>query len=334
MKHVNQIIRQTHLNKRPNDTNETHKRFTDERENLIPRATILEYEMLRMIKIPNLPILLHEMIVDEPDFSAIPNKITSKVHHYREFNDGITIRFRTTCTKWSQAFLIRTWKESENAEKQKPQRLRSIATHVTPTPYPCHSFHAFSLCHDGKDSRFAKARRPSPDHLPSNPANYDIYRDPVVRHLPLPLALQVPRIVLLPSLDRDVSSANSCYAGSITDRGKRELRNAESRLPKILPNLGKGGFCPLVQDRRPDADRTKVGPRPVRPIFWDRRSWFGPVDRPLVGLWTSLCASKMRSSYGTIDLTKREELIGYIMCDPGKEKKKTFCHKIEVMNRF
>ena len=100
----------------------------------------------------------------------------------------------------------------------------------------------------------------------------------VVHHLPLPLALQVPRIVLLPSPDRDVSSADSCYAGSVTDRSKREPRNAESKLPKILPNLGKGGFCPSVQDRRPDADRTKVGPRPVRSIFWDRRSRFGPVD--------------------------------------------------------
>ena len=50
----------------------------------------------------------------------------------------------------------------------------------------------------------------------------------------------------------------------------------------------KVGFRPSVQDRRPAADRTEFGPRPVRSIFWDRRSRFGPVDRPSVGRWTSL----------------------------------------------
>ena len=48
------------------------------------------------------------------------------------------------------------------------------------------------------------------------------------------------------------------------------------------------GFRPSVQDRRPEADRTELGPRLVWPILWDRRSRFGPLDRPSVGLWTSL----------------------------------------------
>ena len=43
-----------------------------------------------------------------------------------------------------------------------------------------------------------------------------------------------------------------------------------------------------VQDRRLEEDRTEVGPRPVRPILWDRRSRFGLVDRPSVDLWPSL----------------------------------------------
>ena len=54
----------------------------------------------------------------------------------------------------------------------------------------------------------------------------------------------------------------------------------------------KGEFRPSVQDRRPEADRSEFGPRPVRPIFWDRRSRFGPVDRPSVGLWTSLISRR------------------------------------------
>ena len=43
-----------------------------------------------------------------------------------------------------------------------------------------------------------------------------------------------------------------------------------------------------VQDQRENEDRTKAGPRPVQPIFWDRRSRFGPIDRKKVGLWPSL----------------------------------------------
>ena len=48
----------------------------------------------------------------------------------------------------------------------------------------------------------------------------------------------------------------------------------------VNQNLGsvKVGICPSVQDRRADADRTEFGPRPVRSIFWDRRSRFGPID--------------------------------------------------------
>ena len=105
--------------------------------------------------------------------------------------------------------------------------------------------------------------------------------------------------------------------GSFPDRIQRELRQAAS-LPRHVvlrrgedaiirgrhsrplvflslqwPPLGKVGFRPSVQDRRRDADRTEVGPRPVRPIFWDRRSRFGPVDRPSIGLWTSLIMCKI-----------------------------------------
>ena len=43
-----------------------------------------------------------------------------------------------------------------------------------------------------------------------------------------------------------------------------------------------------VPDRRENQDRTEIGPRPVGPILWDRRSRFGPVDRQTVGLWPSL----------------------------------------------
>ena len=43
-----------------------------------------------------------------------------------------------------------------------------------------------------------------------------------------------------------------------------------------------------VSDRRENEDRTEAGPRPVQPIFWDRQSRFGPVDRQSVGLWPSL----------------------------------------------
>ena len=44
----------------------------------------------------------------------------------------------------------------------------------------------------------------------------------------------------------------------------------------------------LVQDRRENEDQTEAGLRPVQPIFWDRRSRFGPVDQQSVGLWPSL----------------------------------------------
>ena len=77
-------------------------------------------------------------------------------------------------------------------------------------------------------------------------------------------------------------------------RCRKSLNAASLRLGKAKPRkLGFldawiFGFWPSVQDQRPDPDRTEFGPRPVRSIFWDRRSRFGPVDRPLVGLWTSL----------------------------------------------
>ena len=34
-----------------------------------------------------------------------------------------------------------------------------------------------------------------------------------------------------------------------------------------------------VQDRRENEDQTEAEPRLVQPIFWDRRSQFGSVDR-------------------------------------------------------
>ena len=66
------------------------------------------------------------------------------------------------------------------------------------------------------------------------------------------------------------------------------LKSGRIRVLKFDALICSGGFRPSVQDRRPDADRTEVGPRPVRPIFWDRWSRFGLVDRPSVGLSTSL----------------------------------------------
>ena len=39
--------------------------------------------------------------------------------------------------------------------------------------------------------------------------------------------------------------------------------------------VGKGGFRYSVQDRRPEEDRTEVGPRPVQLILCDQRSRFG-----------------------------------------------------------
>ena len=71
-------------------------------------------------------------------------------------------------------------------------------------------------------------------------------------------------------------------------KAKAELRIWEFFELWIYGQRVKVGFCPSVQDQRPDADQTEFGPRPVRSIFWDRRSRFGPVDRPSVGLWTSL----------------------------------------------
>ena len=38
---------------------------------------------------------------------------------------------------------------------------------------------------------------------------------------------------------------------------------------RIYGQRVKVGFCPSVQDRRPEADRTEFGLRPVRSIFWD-----------------------------------------------------------------
>ena len=61
-----------------------------------------------------------------------------------------------------------------------------------------------------------------------------------------------------------------------------------------------------VLDRRENEDRTEAGPRPVQPIFWDRRSRFGPVDRQSVGLWPSLhTMMNMDSKY---DIMHRNEM--------------------------
>ena len=73
----------------------------------------------------------------------------------------------------------------------------------------------------------------------------------------------------------------------------------------------------MVQDRRPEADWTEVGPRLVRPIFWDRRSRFGPIDRPSVGLWTSLreresarASERMNRRMRTRERTREKEQFG------------------------
>ena len=71
-------------------------------------------------------------------------------------------------------------------------------------------------------------------------------------------------------------------------KAKAEVRIWEFLELWIYSQRIKVRFFPLVQDQRPDADRTEFGPRPVRSIFWDRRSRFGLVDQPSFGRWTSL----------------------------------------------
>ena len=68
------------------------------------------------------------------------------------------------------------------------------------------------------------------------------------------------------------------------------MRDARMRREKTL-------ILSSVQGRRAEEDRTELGPRPFRPILWDRRSRFSPVDRHSVGLCPSLCApiSKMNT---------------------------------------
>ena len=80
------------------------------------------------------------------------------------------------------------------------------------------------------------------------------------------------------------------------DGGSRKIGNRDYAKAWIFESLDFRifGFWPSVQDRRPDPDRTEFGPRPVRSIFWDRRSRFGPVDRPSVGLWTSLVMGSLK----------------------------------------
>ena len=89
----------------------------------------------------------------------------------------------------------------------------------------------------------------------------------------------------------DISSCHSLMFSSHLFSGVKFNSMVFDAYSHLLIKVGKGRFRRSVQDRRPEEDRTEVGPRLVRPILWDRRSRFGPVDRPSVGLWTSLTAA-------------------------------------------